>query len=70
VNVTKRQQNSFWFQSNTTVCFYFYLVNMFRPIDQHPAVFESDARSANSIHAIWDPITFRNILKHITKCIK
>ena len=35
----KRQQNSFWFQSDTTIYFYFYSDDMFRPTVRHQAIF-------------------------------
>jgi hypothetical protein len=37
---TKRQQNSFWFQSNTAIYFYFYFYDMFRSFGHNQAIFK------------------------------
>ena len=35
----KDNENSFWFQSNTMIYYYFEPDDMFRPIDHHQAIY-------------------------------
>jgi hypothetical protein len=72
----KRKDNkivSDFSQTQQYILFYFYLDDMFHSTDHHQTSLqnlESGTSSANGIHAIWDPIRFKNILNSIKFSIK